>query len=102
MAFAYYDRLSAARQRIYRRSDAILRVDLPDAPALVPLARAVEPALATGRPAPAQQACQALVDALNAQLKTPPVRAHPRAPPSDAGGELHGSTSPTTAGRWRG
>jgi len=34
--------LSAARQRIYRKSDAILEVPLPDAAALVPLAAAIE------------------------------------------------------------
>ncbi|MCZ7655928.1 MAG: NAD(P)H-dependent oxidoreductase [Rhodocyclaceae bacterium] len=34
--FAYYARLSAARQRIYDRSDAIERIDLPDAAALRP------------------------------------------------------------------
>ena len=37
--------------------------------------RPIEPALATGEPRAAQAACQALVDALNAQLGTPPVRA---------------------------
>ena len=34
MPFAYYARLSAARRRIYDRSDAIERIDLPDAAAL--------------------------------------------------------------------
>jgi len=100
MAFAYYDRLSPARQRTYRRSDAIARVDLRDAAALVPLARAIEPALATGEPRAAQTACQALVDALNARLGTPPVRARVLARrPSDAGGELHGLYEPDNDGK---
>ncbi len=100
MPFAYYDRLSPARQRIYRRSDAIVRVALSDAGALVPLARAIEPALATGEPRPAQVACQALVDALNVQLGTPPVRARILARrPSDAGGELHGLYEPEGEGQ---
>lgn len=100
MPFAYYDRLSASRQRVYRRSDAIARVELPDAPAMVPLARAVEPALATGDPRAAQAACQALVDALDAQLGTPPVRARILTRrPSDAGGELHGLYEPDNGGQ---
>jgi hypothetical protein len=100
MPFAYYARLSPARQRIYRRSDSLLRVELPDAASLVPLARAIEPALATGNPRPAQAACQALVDALNAQLGTPPVRARIlERRPSDAGGELHGLYEPGEGAR---
>jgi hypothetical protein len=99
MPFAYYDRLSPARQRTYRKSAAIERVALPDPAALVPLAKAVEPALATGEPRAAQSACQALVDALNAQLGTPPVRARILARrPSDAGGELHGLYEPDNGG----
>lgn len=100
MPFAYYDRLSPARQATYRRSDAITRVALPDPEALTPLARAIEPALATGAPRAAQDACQCLVDALNAQLGTPPVRARVLARrPSDAGGELHGLYEPDEDGR---
>jgi len=100
MPFAYYDRLSPARQRIYRRSDAITRVALTDPAALVPFAKAVEPALATGDPRAAQAACQMLVDALNAQLGTPPVRARVLARrPSDAGGELHGLYEPDEDGK---
>jgi hypothetical protein len=100
MPFAYYDRLSPSRQRIYRRSDAILEVPLPDAAALVPLAAAIEPVLATGDPKPVQAACQRLVDALNAQLATPPVRMRVlERRPSDAGGELHGLYEPEDGGK---
>jgi hypothetical protein len=100
MPYAYYDRLSPARQRTYRRSDAIASVELPDPAALVPLARAIEPALATGEPRAAQAACQALVDAMNRQLGTPPVRTRVLARrPSDAGGELHGLYEPDNGGQ---
>lgn len=100
MPFAYFDRLSPARQRLYLRSDAIRRVALSDPAALVPLAKAIEPALATGKPRAAQDACQRLVDALNAQLGTPPVRARILARrPSDAGGELHGLYEPDNDGK---
>jgi hypothetical protein len=74
LVFPYYDRLSARRQRIYRASDAIKRIEIPDVAALQPLARAIEPALALERREAVEKACQALVDALNAQLATPRVR----------------------------
>ena len=45
MPFGYYDRLSPARQRIYRKSDDIRRIEMPDVAALIPLAIAIEPAL---------------------------------------------------------
>jgi len=64
MPFAYYDRLNAARQRIYRNSDAIERVDLPDLAALRALVPAIETALAAARRADTERACQALVNAV--------------------------------------
>ena len=95
MPFAYYDRLSPARQRVYRRSDEITRIAVPDLGALGPLARAIEAALGSGDPALAQAACTRLIDALNAQMKTPMVRTRVLARrPSDAGGELHGLYEP--------
>lgn len=95
MPFAYYDRLSPSRKRVYQRSDAILHVALPGLAELVPLARAIEPALATGQPSAAQVACARLIDALNGQLRTPRVHTRILARrPSDAGGELHGLYEP--------
>ena len=95
MPFPYYGRLSAARQRIYRRSDAILRVEIPDIAPLVGLARAVGPALeAADRPA-VERACQGLVDDLNARLATPRVRVRVlERRPADSGGELQGLYEP--------
>lgn len=104
MPFAYYDRLSAERQRTYRRSDRILRVELPDAAALTPLARAVEAALEGGGRAEVERACQAFVDALNGQLATPPARVRVlERRPANAGGELQGLYEPdeVTGGRAR-
>ena len=95
MPFAYYDRLSPARQRVYRRSDGITRIAVPDLEILEPLARAIEPALGSGNATLAQVACVQLIDALNAQMKTPAVRTRVHARrPSDAGGELHGLYEP--------
>jgi hypothetical protein len=73
MPFAYYDRLGAASQRTYRKSDGITRIEVPDIAALRPLAQAIAPALDEANRAGVQAACQALVDALNTQLATPPV-----------------------------
>ncbi len=104
MPFAYYDQLSATRKRIYRRSDAILRVAIPDVAALVGPALAIGPALeAAARPA-VERACQALVDGLNARLATPEVRVRVlERRPADSGGELQGLYEPdeVTGGKAR-
>jgi hypothetical protein len=95
MPFAYYDKLSAADKRIYRKSDAITRVALPDAAALIPLAKAIEPALASADRRAVESACQALADAIDAQLAAPPVRVRAlERRPSDSGGELQGLYEP--------
>ena len=93
--FAYYDTLSAESRRTYRKSDRILRVELPAARDLEPLARAIEAALPTEDRRAVERACQALVDALNRELATPPVdvRVMERRP-ADAGGELQGLYEP--------
>ena len=95
MRFSYYDKLGAQSRRTYRRSDAITRVEVPDIEALRPLALAVAPALEQASRAQVQATCQALVDALNAQLATPPVvvRVLERRP-SDAAYELQGLYEP--------
>ena len=104
MPFAYYDRLSAKRKRVYDQSDRILRIEWPDVTALEPLARAIQPALEGARRAQVEKACQALVDAMNAQLGTPPVamRVLERRPSNDMG-ELQGLYEPdeVTGGRAR-
>ena len=69
--FAYYEALGAESKRTYRKSDALLRVAVPDIESLVPLAKAVEPALAAANRAAVERACQQLVDGLNARLATP-------------------------------
>jgi hypothetical protein len=104
MPFAYYDRLSAARKRIYDKSDRILRIEWPDMPALMPLARAIEAPLEAANRAAVERSCQKLVDAMNAQLATPPIgmRVLERRP-SNAWGELQGLYEPdeVTGGRAR-
>lgn len=95
MPFAYYDNLTAGRKRTYRKSDRILRIEWPDAAGLVPLARAIEPLLDAANRTAVEHGCQALVDAMNAQLRTPPVavRVLERRPSNNAG-ELQGLYEP--------
>ena len=73
MPFQYYDKLSAQSKRTYRKSDGIARIEVPEVAGLVPAAAAIGPALASEDVAAVQRTCQALVDALNARLGTPPV-----------------------------
>jgi len=95
MPFAYYDRLPADSKKTYRASDAIRRVELPDAAALRALPPAIAQSLERGERAAIERACQALVDAINTQLRTPPivVRVLERRP-ANSEGELHGLYEP--------
>jgi hypothetical protein len=95
MTFAYYDNLSSEDKRIYRKSDAIARIAVPEVATLVPLAQAIDPALADAAREAVEQACQALVDALNARLATPPVRVRVlERRPANSRSELQGLYEP--------
>ncbi len=95
MPFAYFDRLSPARQRIYRRSDAIERVDLPPGPALQDLAGDLERALACENRGEAERLGQRLLNDLTTRLQVPRVRLRVLAVrPSGNWGELHGLYEP--------
>lgn len=99
MPFAYYNRLSAARRRIYDRSDAIERIDLPEAAALRPLIAPLEAALKSENRAEAQRLCAALATAIVSQLGAPPLRVAVLAVrPSSDWGELHGLYLPEDDG----
>ena len=102
--FAYYDSLDPASKRTYRKSDAIPRVPVPPAADLLPLARALEPALAAEDRAAVERACQAIADGLNTALATPrvQVRILERRPSNNAG-ELQGLYEPdeVTGGKAR-
>ncbi len=95
MPFAYYDRLPADSKRTYKKSDAIRRVEIPGIEELVPLAKAIEPALEAATRAGVERACQALVDGINARLGSPAivVRVLERRP-ANSGGELQGLYEP--------
>ncbi len=88
---SYYRRLSAPEQRTYRKSDAVLTVELPAAPALGPRVSAVRTALDSGKRAAVEAATQSLCDGILASLGVPPVVVRVRSVrPADHGGELHG------------
>jgi len=95
MPFAYYAKLSPARQRIYRRSDAIESLQLPvDVQAGVLVVR-IRDGLLRDDVASVQRACQSLIDALVTGYRVPPIRLRVLAQrPADDYGELHGLYEP--------
>lgn len=95
MPFAYYERLSPARQRIYRASDAVGEIALPRPEALRPLAVALERALATGERAAVERAAQCLANGICDQLgvRRAAVTVLERRPRA-GWGELHGLYEP--------
>ena len=91
MVFSYYNRLNAVQKRVYRRSDEIHAISLPNGSDLHPFIRDLAWALENENRALAEYSCQKLATGLLAGLKAPPVRitllaARPRA----SWGELHG------------
>jgi hypothetical protein len=95
MPFAYYERLSAARKKTYRQSDAIERVDLPPGPALDTLLQQMELALRSENRGEAERLGQGLSNDLTTRLKLPRVRVRVLSVrPSGNWGELHGLYEP--------
>lgn len=89
--FGYYARLSAKDKRIYRKSDAITAVPLPDVEALFPLVQALAAALAAGKRPTVAKAANALGEAVFAQLAVTPVRVRVReVRPNSEHGQLYG------------
>ncbi len=95
MPFAYYAKLSPARQRIYRKSDAIATLPLPPGVQVGAIVARLRDGLARDDVATVQRASQALVDALVAGYRVPPIRLRVLAQrPADDYGELHGLYEP--------
>ncbi len=95
MPFAYYDRLSPARQAIYRRSDEIVTLDLPAGVVVADAVRGIEDGLARGHRPAVQRGSQELIDAMIAGFGVPFVDVRVLAVrPSDVEGELHGLYEP--------
>ena len=91
MVFDYYNRLSAKKQSVYRQSDAITAIRLPDPQPLRPVAQSLVAALKSEDRGTVQSLSQQIADGIIAQLKVPPLRIQVLAVrPSDDWGELHG------------
>ena len=100
MVFDYYKRLSAKRQSVYRQSDAIISVELPDAGILRPPAQALVEALQSENRTAVQRLSQHITDGIIGQLQVPPLRIQVLAVrPSDDWGELHGLYLPEEEGK---
>jgi hypothetical protein len=100
LVFDYYKRLSARRQSIYRQSDAILAVPLPDPLPLRPAAEALVAALKSEERTTVQGLSQTITDGIVGQLKLPVLRIQVLAVrPSDDWGELHGLYLPEEDGK---
>jgi hypothetical protein len=95
MRFGYYDRLSAARKKIYRRSDEIVELGMPPRLELGETVARIEFALRADDRAAVQRECQNLIDALADGYHVPGVRVRVLAQrPADDYGELHGLYEP--------
>jgi hypothetical protein len=95
MRFAYYDKLSSERKRVYRHSDEIVTLGIPPPLELGAVVSAIAAALAAEDRSMVQRACQGLIDALTAGYRVPDVRVRILARrPADGYGELHGLYEP--------
>ena len=100
MVFDYYNRLSAKKQSVYRQSDAITAIGLPDPQPLRPAALSLVDALKSEDRNAVQSLSQQIADGIIAQLKVPPLRIQVLAVrPSDDWGELHGLYLPEEDGK---
>jgi len=91
MPFAYYARLSRAQQKIYRESDGVSEVRLPDPAELHPLVAALERALVSQERTATQGATERLIRALTEALGVAGVSVEVLAArPHAKWGELHG------------
>ena len=91
MPFAYYDRLTRAQQAIYRKSDEVTAVSLPEGATLRPLVDELAAALASEDRLKTQTAAQRLLAGLVFYLDAPAVRVEVLAArPARSWGELHG------------
>ena len=99
MPFAYYAKLSAARQRTYRRSDAIERLDLPAGVAVGAVVERIREGLTRDDRTAVRGASQDLVNTLVAGYRVPKIRVRVLAQrPADDTGELHGLYEPEDEG----
>ena len=95
MAFAYYQRLSRPRQRIYQLSDGIEIIRLPDSQSITPLTDRLEVSLQSEDQKEASRISNKLVAEICIALKVPRLKVRVLAKrPSDDREELHGLYDP--------
>ena len=100
MPFAYYSRLTRSQQRIYRRSDEIATIPLPQATPLHPLVEQLAEALKNEDRRKIEVLSQGLISDLTTMLKVPHVQVEVLAArPSKDWGELHGLYTPAEGRR---
>jgi hypothetical protein len=91
VVFSYFSRLTAAQQRVYRKSDAVTSLPLPHAAALHPLTAGLHQALERDDRRTVEEICRTVAAEIAASLHAPPVRVRVLAVrPSATWGELHG------------
>jgi hypothetical protein len=91
VVYSYYDRLSPRDQAVYRKSDAVTSLALPEATLLLPLVDELRLALERDERRAVAAAAAGLAAGLARQLSVPAVTVEVLAVrPSTGGGELHG------------
>jgi hypothetical protein len=91
MPFSYYARLTRAEQAVYRKSDAITEIRLPQAERFAAAVDALETALLQDDRAATQAASERVIRGLTEVFKAPPVGVEVLAARPHANwGELHG------------
>jgi hypothetical protein len=89
--FSYYRKLSAAQKRIYDRSDAITRVNLPTSERFIPVITDLKRALASDSQPNTQTISQKLIHGLCHVFSVPSIKVRVLAKrPSRSWGEMHG------------
>jgi hypothetical protein len=99
MPYAYYAKLKPQQKAIYRQSDSISELALPDAAGLRGSAEDLRVALERDERAAVQTHASVIASALLARLKLAPLTVKVLAVrPSDGSGELHGLYEPAEGG----
>ncbi len=101
MRFSYYHRLTVRQQGIYRKSDSIVAVPIPDGAALVPMVSGINAFLMAEDRVGTQVASQALVNELTRRFGVPPIAVAVLAtrPVLRGGADLYGLYEPAGRGK---
>ncbi len=96
MPFAYYQRLSPKEKEIYRKSDGIEEVVIPERESLFPIVRKIEDSLKREDPLGLERSCQGLAISLSRRFQVPSIRIKIlEVRPSNYYGELYGIYYPS-------